>query len=169
MVRKSNEGVENWLKNTGNLTVYEGHARFIETHVVSVGEEQLQAAKIFIDVGTRAYIPPFPGLGEVSYLTNSSMMEVDFLPEHLVIVGGGYIGLEFGQMYRRFGGEVTIIERGPRLIKNEDEDICEAVKDILENEGINIRLNAECIHDIQNAVNNLIATNTKNRRTQDLP
>ena len=145
VVRKSNEGVENWLKNTGNLTVYEGHARFIKTHVVSVGEEQLQAAKIFIDVGTRAYIPPFPGFDEVSYLTNSSMMEVDFLPEHLVIVGGGYIGLEFGQMYRRFGSEVTIIERGPRLIKNEDEDISEAIKDILENEGINIRLNAECI------------------------
>jgi len=145
VVRRSNEGVENWLKNTKNLTVYEGHARFEDSHTVSVGDKRLEAAKIFINVGARAYIPPFPGLDEVSYLTNSSMMEVDFLPEHLVIVGGGYIGLEFGQMYRRFGSEVTIIDRAQRLIKGEDVDISEAIKDILANEGINIRLNAECI------------------------
>ena len=89
--------------------------------------------------------PPLPGLDQVRYLTNSSMMDVDFLPEHLIIVGGSYVGLEFGQMFRRFGSEVTIVEMGPRLIQREDEDVSEAIREILENEGINIRLNAECI------------------------
>ncbi|MFQ5639731.1 MAG: FAD-containing oxidoreductase [bacterium] len=140
---QSNKGVESWLKNTENLTVYEGHARFEDSNTIRVGDELLQAEKIFINVGSRASVPP--DFEEVDYLTNSSMMEVDFLPQHLVIVGGSYIGLEFGQMYRRFGSEVTIIEMGPRLIQREDEDISASVKEILENEGINFRLNAECI------------------------
>jgi len=145
VVRRSNEGVEKWLKSTEKLTVYEGHARFEDAHRVRVGDELLEADKLFINVGARASTPPLPGLDEVRYLTNSSMMDVDFLPEHLLIVGGSYVGLEFGQMYRRFGSEVTIVEMGPRLIQREDEEVSEAIREILENEGINIRLNAECI------------------------
>jgi pyruvate/2-oxoglutarate dehydrogenase complex dihydrolipoamide dehydrogenase (E3) component len=145
VVRLSNEGLEKWLKNTENLTVYEGHARFEDVHRVRVGDELLEADKIFINVGGRASTPPLRGLDQVSYLNNSTMMDVDFLPEHLIVIGGSYVGLEFAQMYRRFGSEVTIVEMGPRLIRREDEDISEAIKQILENEGINIRLGAECI------------------------
>jgi pyruvate/2-oxoglutarate dehydrogenase complex dihydrolipoamide dehydrogenase (E3) component len=145
VVRRSNEGVEKWLKSTEKLTVYEGHARFEDTYQVRVGDELLEADKIFINVGGRAATPPLPGLDQVSYFTNSTMMEVDFLPEHLIVIGGSYVGLEFAQMYRRFGSEVTIVEMGPRLIQREDEDVSEAINTILENEGINMRLNAECI------------------------
>jgi pyruvate/2-oxoglutarate dehydrogenase complex dihydrolipoamide dehydrogenase (E3) component len=145
VVRQSNEGVEKWLKSTQNVTVYEGHARFTGAHQIRVGDELLEADKIFINVGGRASTPPLPGLDQVSYLNNSTMMGVDFLPEHLIVVGGSYVGLEFAQMYRRFGSEVTIVEMGPRLIQREDEDISEAIKTILENEGIKIRLSAECI------------------------
>jgi pyruvate/2-oxoglutarate dehydrogenase complex dihydrolipoamide dehydrogenase (E3) component len=145
VVRRSNEGVEKWLKGTENLTVYEGHARFEEAHQVRVGGELLEARKIFINVGGRASTPALPGLDQVHFFNNSTMMEVDFLPEHLIVVGGSYVGLEFAQMYRRFGSEVTIVEMGPRLIQREDEDVSEAIGTILENEGIKIRLKAECI------------------------
>jgi len=128
-----------------NCTVYEGHARFEGPRTVRVGEEQLEAPKIFINVGSRALVPPMPGLKEVDYLTNSNVMAVDFPPEHLIIIGGSYIGIEFGQMYCRFGSEVTVVEMAPRLIQRDDEDVSETVKEILENEGINIRLNAKCI------------------------
>ncbi len=143
IVRRSNEGVTNWLKNMQNCTVVEGHARFESPHTVSIGKEMLEADKIFINVGARAVVPP--GFEGVDVLTNSSMMEVDFLPEHLIIIGGSYIGMEFGQVYRRFGSEVTIVHRGPRLIEREDEDVSEEIKGILESEGINILLNAECV------------------------
>ena len=145
LVRRSSEGVQKWLKNTQNLTVYEGHARFDDAHRVRVGDELLEADKIFINVGGRASVPPLGGIDEVSYLNNSTMMDVDFLPEHLIVIGGSYVGLEFAQMYRRFGSEVTVVERGPRLIHPEDEDISENIKTILEGEGIKIRLGAECI------------------------
>jgi pyruvate/2-oxoglutarate dehydrogenase complex dihydrolipoamide dehydrogenase (E3) component len=145
VVRRSNEGVEKWLKGTDNLTVYEGHARFAGAHQLSVGNEQLEADKIFINVGGRASTPPLPGLDQVNYLNNSTMMDVDFLPEHLIVIGGSYIGLEFAQMYRRFGSEVTIVEMAPRLIQREDVDISQAISTILEAEGINIRLSTECI------------------------
>lgn len=145
VVRESSEGLEKWLRDTKNLTVIEGQARFAEAHHVSVGDQLLEAEKIFINVGGRASMPPFPGVDEVSHLNNSTMMEVDFLPEHLVVIGGSYVGLEFAQMYRRFGSEVTVIEKGKRLIYREDEDVTENIKTILEGEGINIRLNAECI------------------------
>jgi pyruvate/2-oxoglutarate dehydrogenase complex dihydrolipoamide dehydrogenase (E3) component len=145
LVRRSSEGVQKWLKNAQNLTVYEGHARFDDAHRVRVGDELLEADKIFINVGGRASIPPLGGIDEVSYLDNSTMMDVDFLPEHLIVIGGSYVGLEFAQMYRRFGSEVTVVERGPRLIHPEDEDISENIKTILEDEGIKIRLGAECI------------------------
>jgi pyruvate/2-oxoglutarate dehydrogenase complex dihydrolipoamide dehydrogenase (E3) component len=141
----SNKGVEGWMRGLKNGTVYHGHARFEGPRTVRVNDEILEAEKVFINVGGRAFIPPLPGLSEVRYLTNSSMMDVDFLPEHLVIVGGSYIGLEFAQMYRRFGSDVTIVEKAPRLIAHEDEDISVAIQEILEKEGIRIRLNAECI------------------------
>jgi len=144
----SNSNVENWLKGTENLTVYEGHARFVDNRTIGVGSEILTAEKIFINVGARAKVPEAAENSEIDYLTNSNMMDVDFLPEHLLIIGGSYIGLEFGQMYRRFGSRVTVIEMGERLIHREDEDVSERIKEILENEGVNIRLNAECI-DVQ--------------------
>src|SRR5205823_7066852 len=142
---QSRNGVEGWLKKMDNCTVYQGHARFESPRAVRVGADMLTAERIFVNVGGRAAVPQMPGLEEVEYLTNSSMMEVDFLPRHLIIVGGSYVGLEFGQMFRRFGSEVTIIEMGERLIQREDEDVSSAVKEILELEGINIRLNATCI------------------------
>jgi len=143
IVKESTEGVENWLKSTENLTVYEEHARFEEPKVLSVGDKQIKADNIFINVGGRAFVPP--GFEEVNYLTNTSIMELDEVPEHLIIVGGGYIGLEFGQMYRRFGSEVTIIELGDHLLPKEDEDVSEAIQVILEDEGVNFRFNAKCI------------------------
>ena len=145
VVRQSNEGVEKWLKNTSNLTVYEGHARFEEPHVVRVGDDLLEAKRIFINVGARPFVPDMPGVTDVGILTSTGMMDIDFLPEHLVVIGGSYIGLEFGQMFRRFGSKVTIVEMKPRLIAREDEDVSLAVQEILESEGIDLRLNAKCI------------------------
>ncbi len=142
---RSNRGVEEWLRGLKNCRVIQGHARFQSSRTVVVNDEVLQTDKVFINVGGRAFVPAIPGINDASFLTNSSMMDVDFLPEHLVIVGGSYIGLEFGQMYRRFGSEVTIVEKGPRLIGREDEDVSEAVREILEIEGIRIRPNAKCI------------------------
>jgi len=143
IVRQSNEGVADWLKNTPNLTVIEGHGCFESPHAVRVNGELLEADEIFINVGGRAAITDIPGLEDIDFLTNSSMMEVDFLPQHLVIVGGSYIGLEFAQMYRRFGSEVTVIEGGPRLIGREDEQVSASIRDILEHDGIQIRLAAK--------------------------
>lgn len=145
VVRRSNEGVVQWLKSTKNLTIYQGHGRFEAAHQLRVGAEILEAEKIFINVGGRAATPALSGLDQVSYFNNSTMMDVDFLPKHLVVIGGSYIGLEFAQMYRRFGSEVTIVEMAPRLIPREDEDVSLAIGEILEAEGIAIRLSAECI------------------------
>jgi pyruvate/2-oxoglutarate dehydrogenase complex dihydrolipoamide dehydrogenase (E3) component len=142
---KSRTGVEGWLRGMQNCTVYQGHAHFESPTVVSVGETKLTAPKIFINVGGRASVQGIAGLDGVPYLNNSSVMQVDFLPRHLIVVGGSYIGLEFGQMFRRFGSEVTIIERSSRLIDREDEDISAAIKAILEAEGIEVRLDATCI------------------------
>ena len=145
IVRRSNEGVTNWLKNMENLTVYEGHGYLESAGSVRVNGETLTAERIILNVGARAFVPAMAGLDEVDYLTNSGMMEVDYLPEHLVIIGGSYIGLEFAQMYRRFGSRVTVVEKGDRLIARDDEDVSAAVKAILEAEGVAVRLNAECI------------------------
>jgi pyruvate/2-oxoglutarate dehydrogenase complex dihydrolipoamide dehydrogenase (E3) component len=142
---RSNKGVEEWLRGLENCTVIRGHARFQSPGTVLVNEDVLEADKIYINVGGRASVPEMLGIHEVPFLTNSSMMDVDFLPEHLVIVGGSYVGLEFAQMYRRFGSDVTIVEMGPRLIGREDEDASDAVREILEAEGIKFRLNAKCI------------------------
>jgi pyruvate/2-oxoglutarate dehydrogenase complex dihydrolipoamide dehydrogenase (E3) component len=136
----STKGVERSLRNNPKCTVYQGHARFAFPREISVGGETLTAPRIFINVGGRAFVPDIPGLDQVGYFTNSTMLDVDFVPRHLVIVGGSYIGLEFAQIYRRFGAEVTVIEMAPRLIPREDEDISAAVADILKAEGIDIRL-----------------------------
>jgi pyruvate/2-oxoglutarate dehydrogenase complex dihydrolipoamide dehydrogenase (E3) component len=140
---QSNRGVTNWLKSLENVTLYEGHGRFENSDTVQVGDQLLEADRIFLNVGGRALVPSIPGLEKVDYFTNSTMMDVDFLPEHLVIIGGSYIALEFAQMYRRFGSAVTIIERGPHLISREDEDVSETIKEILEQEEINVLLNTQ--------------------------
>ncbi len=142
---RSRTGVENWLKTMQRCTVYEGHARFESGKLVRVGADLLSADRIFINTGGRALIPDMPGLDTVDYLTNASMMEVDFLPRHLVIIGGSYVGLEFAQMYRRFGSEVTVIEKGRRLAGREDQDVSDAIRGILTSEGVTIRMGAECI------------------------
>jgi pyruvate/2-oxoglutarate dehydrogenase complex dihydrolipoamide dehydrogenase (E3) component len=146
VVALSTTGVERSLRAEPNCTVYQGHGRFVSSREVQVGAEMLGAEKIFINVGGRASRPPITGLDQVNFLTNSSMMAVDFLPEHLVIVGGSYIGLEFGQMFRRFGSKVTIVEMMPRLVPREDEDVSAAIGEIMTKEGIELRLNATCIH-----------------------
>jgi pyruvate/2-oxoglutarate dehydrogenase complex dihydrolipoamide dehydrogenase (E3) component len=145
VVRHSNETVANWLKSTANLTVYQGHARFEAAHSVRVNDVLLEAGEVFLNVGARALVPDMPGLGEVAYLTNSSMMNVDFLPEHLVIIGGSYIGLEFAQMYRRFGSRVTVVEMAAQLIGREDAEVSTTIRAILEGEGIEIQLNSKCL------------------------
>jgi len=138
-------GVENWLRNMEGCTVKHGHARLTGAREVEIDGETFTAPRIFLNVGGRASVPDMPGIEDIDYLTNTSILGLDHLPEHLVVVGGSYIGLEFAQMYRRFGAKVTVIEKGPRLISREDADISSAIKDILEGEGIAVRLNAECI------------------------
>ncbi|SDP78830.1 Pyruvate/2-oxoglutarate dehydrogenase complex, dihydrolipoamide dehydrogenase (E3) component [Phyllobacterium sp. YR620] len=138
-------GVEKWLRGMENCTVIEGHARFTAPREIAIGGETFTAPRIFLNVGGRANIPDMPGINDIEYLTNTSILQLDEVPEHLVVVGGSYIGLEFAQMYRRFGAKVTVVEKGPRLVSREDEDISDTIKDILEAEGIAMRLNAECI------------------------
>jgi pyruvate/2-oxoglutarate dehydrogenase complex dihydrolipoamide dehydrogenase (E3) component len=141
----SRNGLEAWLRSMEHLTVFQGQARFENANTLRVGAERLTAPQIFINVGGRARVPEMPGLQEIDYLTNTSILALDSLPRHLVVVGGSYIGLEFAQIYRRFGAEVTVIEKGPRLVTREDEDVSAAIQQILEAEGIHVRTNAECI------------------------
>jgi pyruvate/2-oxoglutarate dehydrogenase complex dihydrolipoamide dehydrogenase (E3) component len=136
------KGLEDWLNGMDGCTVIRGHARFIDPHTLRVGDEVLQAERIFLNVGGRAVVPDIPGLNDVEYLTNVSILQLDTVPEHLVIIGGSYIALEFAQMYRRFGGRVTVVEKGPRLASREDEDVSEAITAILQNEGIDIVIDA---------------------------
>jgi pyruvate/2-oxoglutarate dehydrogenase complex dihydrolipoamide dehydrogenase (E3) component len=145
VVQEATQGVEKWLRGTPNVSVFVGHARFESPTTVRVGEELLEAPQIFINVGGRALVPPMPGLDKVDYLTNSTIMEVDFLPEHLIIIGGSYIGLEFGQMYRRFGAKVTVIEKAPHIISREDPDVIQGVLEILRNDGVVVKTGAECM------------------------
>ena len=145
IVRQSNEGVTNWLKGMPNLTIYEGHGSFEGPSSVRVNGEVLEAERFFINVGARARVPDLAGLDGVEYLTNSSIMDVDSVPEHLVVIGGSYIGLEFAQMYRRFGSRVSVVEMRGRLIPRDDDDVSDAVKEIMENEGVELHLGAECV------------------------
>ena len=145
ILAKSRDGIENWLRHMENCTVFHEQARFLSSYEVQAGSETITAKQIFINVGGRAHVPKMPGIGQITYLTNTSILNLEELPEHLVVVGGSYIGLEFAQMFRRFGSEVTVVEMGPRLVQHEDEDVSAAIKEILEAEGIHLRLNAECI------------------------
>ena len=145
VVLASRRGVQTWLSRMERCTVLEGQARFESPREVRVGDELLAADRIFINVGGRALVPDMPGVGRVHYLTSTSILDLDTRPRHLVVVGGSYVGLEFAQMYRRFGSEVTVIEKGPRIIQHEDEDVSRAVGEILAGEGVNLRMGAECI------------------------
>jgi pyruvate/2-oxoglutarate dehydrogenase complex dihydrolipoamide dehydrogenase (E3) component len=145
LVRTSREGIERWLRATPRCTVVRGHARFEAPEVIRVGDEPLSAPRIFINVGGRAVVPQLPGIDQVPHLNNSSMLALDRLPAHLLVVGGSYVGLEFAQMYRRFGAQVTVVERKPHLIAGEDEDVSEAIREIFMGEGITVRTSAECI------------------------
>ena len=136
IVAGSVKGLVDWMAATKGLTTIMGEAKFTGPHEVEVNGERLSAPQIFVNTGGRPVLPDWPGLGDVPYLTNVSLMELEVLPSHLVIVGGSYIGLEFAQMFRRFGSAVTVIEHGEALIAREDEDISAAVKDILVGEGI---------------------------------
>ena len=141
----ASNGVRSWLEGMSGCTIVEGHARFEAPNVVRVEEDTLCAPRIFINVGGRPIIPDLPGLGNTPFLTNSSLLRLEAVPRHLLIIGGSYIGLEFGQMFRRFGAEVTIIEKGERLVGREDVDVSEAIRDILTAEGIRVHTSAECI------------------------
>jgi pyruvate/2-oxoglutarate dehydrogenase complex dihydrolipoamide dehydrogenase (E3) component len=145
VVANSTRSVEKWMRGLKSAKVYTGHARFTGKSSVKVDGEELSADRIFVNVGGRPLIPKMPGIDKLPYLTNQSIMDVDFLPGHLLVVGGSYIGLEFAQMYRRFGSRVTVVEMAPRLIGREDEDVSQALKEILEAEGIDVRLGAECL------------------------
>ncbi|MCV7028894.1 FAD-containing oxidoreductase [Mycobacterium sherrisii] len=145
IVLADREGVESWLQGMDGCTVFRGHARFVDPHTVQVDDQELHADRIFLNVGGRAIVPDIPGLDDVDFLTNVSILELDTLPRHLVIVGGSYIALEFAQMFQRFGAQVTVVERGPRLAAREDEDVSAVIKEILEAEGVDIVLDADDI------------------------
>jgi pyruvate/2-oxoglutarate dehydrogenase complex dihydrolipoamide dehydrogenase (E3) component len=145
IVRNSSEGVENWMEGLKNARVYRGHARFTGKHSVEVNGNELTADRIFLDVGGRPLIPNIPGLDAVPYLTNVTMMNLDFVPEQLLVIGGSYVGLEFAQMLRRFGSRVTVVEMRPRLVGLEDVDVSLAIQDFLRAEGIGLRLSAQCV------------------------
>ena len=137
--------LESWLGGMERLSLLRGHARFEAPDTLRVGEQAISAPRIFLNVGGRALVPEMPGLDTIDYLTNTSILQLDTLPRHLAVVGGSYIGLEFAQMFRRFGAQVTVVERQSRLIAREDEDISAAIRAILEAEGIAIRTDANCI------------------------
>lgn len=142
IVHDDRHGVESWLQNMDGCTLLRGHARFTGPKTLSVDGRIIEADKIFLNVGGRAVVPDIPGLADIDYLTNVGILELDSVPEHLVIIGGSYIALEFAQMYRRFGARVTVVEKGPRLASREDEDVSAAIKDILEAEGVTVALGA---------------------------
>jgi len=145
VVKQSSDGVTNWIGGMKNVRLERGHGRFTGPRTVAVDGRTFEADRVFINVGGRAVVPDLPGVNDVPFLTNTTMMEVDFLPEHLIVVGGSYIGLEFAQMYRRFGSKVTVVERMPTIIAREDDDVSAEIKAILEREGIEIRTGAECM------------------------
>jgi len=151
IVDASKSGLENWIRGLQNCAVYKGHARFESARSVSVDGQVLTSEQIFINVGGRPRIPAFPGIDSVAFFTSTSLLEFEELPAHLVIVGGSYVGLEFAQMYRRFGSDVTVIEKDSRLLSHEDPEVAAAIQSALEAEGIQIRLEAECIQLAQNA------------------
>ncbi len=145
VVRQSIEGLKKWIGGMQDVSLIHGQAKFIGPRRVAVNGRELEAERVFINVGARAAIPDMPGVKDVPFFTNSSIMKVGFLPAHLVIVGGSYIGLEFAQMYRRFGSKVTVVERAPKLLAREDDDIAAEIRSALERDGVKIRTGAECM------------------------
>jgi pyruvate/2-oxoglutarate dehydrogenase complex dihydrolipoamide dehydrogenase (E3) component len=145
VVKQSSDGVAKWIAGMKNVKLVRGHARFTGPNVVSVNGRSFPAPKIFINVGARALVPDMPGVKDVPYLTNTSMMGLASVPEHLLIVGGSYVGLEFAQMYRRFGAKVTVVEKSARFLPREDDDIAAEIRAVLEREGVRIRTGAECM------------------------
>lgn len=146
IVGNSSRGVERWMEGLKDTTVFRGHARFVGRSELAVGSQRLQADKIFLNVGGRPLVPDMPGLATAAYLTNVTMMDLDVIPPHLVVVGGSYVGLEFAQIFRRFGSRVTVVEMGPRVVAREDEDVSLEIQSFLRDEGIALRLDAECIN-----------------------
>jgi pyruvate/2-oxoglutarate dehydrogenase complex dihydrolipoamide dehydrogenase (E3) component len=145
VVAYSSNGLASWIGGMKNVSLVRGHARFRGPRDVEVDGRTLAAERIFINVGGRAMVPDLPGLKDVPCFTNATIMDVDFVPDHLVVVGGSYIGLEFAQMYRRFGSKVTVVERAPKLLPREDDDVAAEIRAILEREGVEIRTGAECL------------------------
>src|SRR5262245_1734314 len=168
IVQKSTSGVESWMSGLKDATVYRGHARFVGRNQVRVGSDTLRAEKIFLNVGGRPLVPRMPGLDAVPYLTHLTMMDLDFVPPHLVVIGGSYVGLEFAQMFRRFGSRVTIAEMGPRLVAREDEDVSLEIQDFLRAEGIELRLDAECITVQKEAEGLSVGLNCKGGEPREL-
>lgn len=154
---ESRNGVERMLREHKNCTVFRGHARFVSDHCVQIGSDTIGAKQIFINVGERAHVPEVPGLSTTPYHTNSSILEITALPEHLIILGGSYVGLEFGQMFRRFGSSVTILERSGFLLAREDEDISNSVRDVLTKEGVQAMLNSD-LRSVRKAGNKIEVT-----------
>lgn len=146
IVLKSRTGVEKWLRETKNCTVFTSHGAFETANTLRVNDDLLEAPKIFLNVGARPSIPKLPGVDSVPYLTSTTILQLQELPRHLIVVGGGYVGLEFAQMFRRFGSEVTVVEKHSRLAGHEDEDASDVIHEIFASEGIKVRVNAECIH-----------------------
>ncbi|BCA61664.1 mercuric reductase [Sphingomonas sp. HMP9] len=145
VVMDARSGNERWLEGMAGLTFLRGHARFTGPRTIAVDGEDMTAPRIFLNVGGRASVPDMPGVGDVPHLDNTDMVALEQIPQHLVVVGGSYIGLEFAQMYRRFGAAVTVVERGERLIAHEDAEVSDAVREILEDEGITVRTDANCV------------------------
>jgi len=145
VVASSRNGLDRWLRAMPGLSLVEGHARFEGPDRIRVGADLLTAPRVFVNVGARPAVPTLPGIGDVPFLTNRTMLELDHVPEHLVVIGGSYIGLEFAQMQRRFGAQVTVVERLPHLIAREDVEVSEAIREILTGEGVSVRTGAECI------------------------
>jgi pyruvate/2-oxoglutarate dehydrogenase complex dihydrolipoamide dehydrogenase (E3) component len=142
IVQRFRSGKERQVESRKNLHLYRGHARFVGPHRVQVGADLLESDRIFVNTGTRPEIPSVQGLDSVGYLTNATIMELQELPEHLLVLGGGYIGLEFGQMFRRFGSRVTVVHRGSDLLTREDPDVAGELQKALESEGVEFALNA---------------------------
>ena len=143
IVAESRSSLRQWVDGTKGLSLVHGTARFTSAHSVDVDGQELRAPRFFVDCGGRPSVPEIPGLAELPYLTNISMMELEIVPEHLIVLGGSYVGLEFAHMFRRFGSRVTVIERGARLISREDDEVSDAVAGLMRDEGIELHLNAQ--------------------------
>jgi pyruvate/2-oxoglutarate dehydrogenase complex dihydrolipoamide dehydrogenase (E3) component len=146
IVANSRNSVEKWVRTTKNCTVFTGTAAFDSPTSVHVEDDRLEAPKIFLNVGARPTIPKMPGVESVPFLTSTTILDLEELPEHLIVVGAGYVGLEFAQMFRRFGAQVTVVDKGARLALREDEEASKVLREIFDSEGISVRINANCIH-----------------------